>query len=301
MGLILLTWANPMLEPNLSQDQMNALPSQSSPALTWEHIRVEQLRNPAGEGPYHQEGEHTLFMSLAPRPIHYWQTQDGKTHTGLYHKGDLLITPANTPLFVRWQGEENCLQIQLTAQFLQSVARETLEEDGTRLELVPTFQTRDLQLEAIATMLFTEFQENPAGNRLYLDSLANILAVNLLRQHATSKPQLPIYEGGLPQRQLMQVLDYIDAHLEQNLKLENLAQLLEMSQFHFSHLFKQSLGLAPYQYLIQQRVERAKQLLKHTERSIVDIAFACGFNSHSHLSKTFRQITGMTPKAYRTS
>jgi hypothetical protein len=58
-----------------------------------------------------------------------------------------------------------------------------------------------------------------------------------------------------------------------------------MSQFHFSPLFKQSIGTSPYQYLLQQRIERAKQLLKQTDRSIVDIAFGCGFNSHSHLSK----------------
>ncbi|ELS03738.1 transcriptional regulator containing an amidase domain and an AraC-type DNA-binding HTH domain [Xenococcus sp. PCC 7305] len=283
----------------LSQDQMNVLTSQVSPILTGEHIRVQHLRNPPGEGPYHQEGNHTMFMSLAPRPIPYLQTQDGQTHTGLYRKGDLLITPANTPLFVRWEGDENCLQIQLTAQFLKSVARENLQNDCDRLELMPTFQTRDVHLEAIATMLFSELQQNPSGNQLYVDSLANILAVNLLRQHATTKPKLPIYEGGLPQRQLMQILDYIDAHLDQNLKLENLAQLLDMSQFHFSRLFKQSIGLAPHQYLTQQRVERAKQLLKQTDQSIVDIALHCGFNSHSHLSKKFRQITGATPKSYR--
>ncbi len=91
-------------------------------------------------------------------------------------------------------------------------------------------------------MLFNEFQQNPSGNQLYVDSLANILAVNLLRHHTTTKPQLSIYERNLPQRQLMKVLDYIDAHLDQNLKLENLAQLLDMSQFHFSRLFKQSMG-----------------------------------------------------------
>ena len=236
-----------------------------------------------------------------PGVCHYLQTQDDKTHTGLYRQGDMLITPANTPLFVRWEGEENCLKIQLSAEFLKNVASQTWEKDSDRLELIPTFQFRDPQLEGIAKMIFTEFQHSLAGNRLYVDSLANILAVNLLRQYATTKPKLPIYEGGLPQRQLMQVLDYIDAHLAQNLKLENLAQLLDMSQFHFSRLFKQSLGISPYQYLIQQRVERAKQLLKQTDKSIVDIAFDCGFNSHSHLSKQFRQFTGMTPKAYRKS
>jgi AraC family transcriptional regulator len=96
-------------------------------------------------------------------------------------------------------------------------------------------------------------------------------------------------------------LDYINDHLDRDIKLADLATLLDMSQFHFSHLFKQSLDTSPYQYLLQQRVERAKQLLKQTERSIMDIALDCGFSSHSHLSKQFRQLTGITPKAYRTN
>ncbi len=72
-----------------------------------------------------------------------------------------------------------------------------------------------------------------------------------------------------------------------------------MSQFHFCHLFKKALAVTPYQYLLTQRIERAKQLLKQTEQPIMDIALQCGFNSHSHLSKQFRQITGITPTAYR--
>ncbi|MEG4804750.1 helix-turn-helix transcriptional regulator [Microcoleus sp. ARI1-B5] len=75
--------------------------------------------------------------------------------------------------------------------------------------------------------------------------------------------------------------------------------MLGMSQLQFSHMFKVAIGIAPYQYLLQQRIERAKELLKQKERSIVEIALECGFNSHSHLSKQFRQLTGMTPKAYR--
>ena len=129
--------------------------------------------------------------------------------------------------------------------------------------------------------------------------MANVLAVNLLRHHEAKKLHLPIYEGTLPQRQLKQVLDYVDTHLRKDIKLADLAYLLDMSQFHFSRLFKQSIGMSPYQYLIQQRVERAKHLLKQSDRLIVDIALECGFNSHSHLSKKFRELTGMTPKAYR--
>lgn len=270
----------------------------SDPTQPWENIQVQHLQNRSGEGSCLFQDKHTLFISLAPRPIYYLQAQDGKTHTGFYRKGDILITPANTPLFVRWEGDEDCLLIQLTTEFLQRVANETYRE-GDRLELLPAFGQRDSHIEAIATMLLNEFQQDTPSNRLYLDSLANVLAVNLLRQHATTKPQLPVYEGGLPNRQLQQVLDYIEAHLDCEIKLIDLAQLLDMSSFHFSRLFKQSIGLSPHQYLIQQRVERAKRLLKQSDRLIIDIALECGFNSHSHLSKQFRQLTGMTPKVYR--
>ncbi|MGK7913248.1 MAG: helix-turn-helix domain-containing protein [Synechococcus sp.] len=274
-------------------------PVQVGPAQQWDNVCVDYLQNPPGEGNCHVEDWHTLFVSLAPRPLHYVQVQDGKTFSGLYRPGDMLITPANTPLFVRWEGDEQCLQIQLSTRFLRQVATQTLERDGDRLQLQPDFRVRNSHMEAIANMLLAESQQTSLGSQLYLDSLANALAVNLLRHHATTTPQLPEYDGGLPPRQLQQILDFVDAHLEQELRLETLAQLLDMSQFHFSRLFKQSMGSSPYQYLIRQRVERAKSLLKTSDRPIVDIALECGFNSHSHLSKQFRQVTGITPKAYR--
>ncbi|MGK7943212.1 MAG: helix-turn-helix domain-containing protein [Microcystaceae cyanobacterium] len=278
---------------------MNKIDLQSSQKQGEETIKIEHLLNPAGEGNYLSEEHHTLYMSLAPQPLHYLQVQDDSTYQGLYCQGGMLITPVNTPLFVRWEGEENCLQIQINHQFLQKIAQETLTQDSDRLQLMPQFQVRDQQLEAIAKMLFTEYQQGQPMGQLYLDSLANVLAVNLLRHHGTTKPEIPSYEGGLPPRHLQRILDYIDAHLDEEIKLANLAQLLDMSQFHFSRLFKQSLGNSPYQYLIQQRIERAKSLLKQTDHSIMDIALDCGFNSHSHLTKKFRQMTGMTPKAYR--
>ena len=188
-----------------------------NPTQGWENIKIQHLQNPAGEGRYCSEAGHTVFISLAPRPIEYVQVQDGKTHTGLYQRGEILITPANTPLFVRWAGNENCLQIQLTTEFIQRIARETLDRDSDRLELLPGFQIRDAQIESIAMMLFAEWQQEGFDNGLYLDSLTNVLAVNLLRNHTASKPQLPIYEGGLPPRQLSKVLDYIDVYLDKNI------------------------------------------------------------------------------------
>jgi AraC family transcriptional regulator len=227
------------------------------------------------------------------------QIRGGKTYTGLYGKGDISITPAKIPFFARWDGEDHYLQIRITSQFIQSVAREALAMNPDRLELLSESRIRDPQIEAISMMLLTELQQENLGGKLYIESLANVLAIHLIKQYATTKSQLPTYEGGLSQRQLLHILDYIHEHLDRDIKLVDLADRLGISQFHFSDLFKQSLGITPYQYLLRQRIERAKQLLKQGDQSIVDIAFLCGFSSHSHLSKQFRQLTGMTPKAYR--
>lgn len=269
----------------------------------WGPLRILHCRHfcsyPANGDRWKFKDEHTLGLLLSPRPFRFLHRQDNRTHAGFYSKGDLLITPSDTPLFSQADGDVQIVQIRIRDSFVRNIAEEALNQNGDRIELVPTFQTRDPHIEAIAMMLLSELHQTKFSGQLYIDSLTNVLAVHLLRQHATTKPQLPVYEGGLPQRQLLQVLDYIDANLEREIKLADLAQLLDVSQFHFSRLFKQSIGTSPYQYLLQQRVERAKQLLKQTDKSIADIAFDCGFNSHSHLSKQFRQLTGITPKAYR--
>jgi AraC family transcriptional regulator len=273
----------------------------SSQTQGWEQILVEEFHHPAGEGKMLYPNEHVICLSLAPRPVRLLQIQGDKSYTGLYEKGDLSITPAAAPFFARWDGDDRFLQMRIDSQFMAQVAIEALAMNPDRLEVIPTFRTRDPQLEAIAILVLTELKQENLGSRLYIDSLANVLAVRLLRQYSASKPQLAVYAGGLPQRQLQQILEYIHAHLDRDIKLADLAGSIGISQFHFSHLFKQSIGISPYQYLLQQRIERAKQLLKQTDRSIIDIAFCCGFNSHSHLSKQFRQLTGMTPKSYRSS
>jgi AraC family transcriptional regulator len=275
------------------------LPIWSSQSQGWSHILVEQFQHPPGEEKSHFSEEHAICLSLTPRPVRLLQIKGGRTYLGLQSKGDVSLTPAKIPSYFRWESDDSCLQIRIASQFIQKVARETIATDPDRLELRLEFQTRDPQLEAIGMMLLAELKQESIGGRLYIESLSNVLAVHLIRQYAASKSRLVVYESGLSERQVLRIVEYIDAHLNQDIKLADLAVLLSISESHLSHRFKQAVGMTPHQYLLQQRIERAKQLLMEGDRSIIDIALLCGFNSHSHLSKQFRQLTGTTPKAFR--
>lgn len=105
----------------------------------------------------------------------------------------------------------------------------------------------------------------------------------------------------LPPDKLRQALDYIQEHLGEEISLEAIAKHLQMSQYYFSHLFKQSMGVSPYQYVLQQRIERSKQLLKQSQLTVAEIALESGFASQTHLLKHFRKFTGMSPTKYRSS
>ncbi|MBW4482109.1 MAG: AraC family transcriptional regulator [Tildeniella torsiva UHER 1998/13D] len=275
------------------------LPTRSSQTLGWEHIQVEQFQHPPGECSSPLSEDHTICLSLAARPVRFLQIKDGKTHSSLYGKGDISITPAQTAFFARWQDDDHYAELRLNSGFVATVAQESLGLNPDRIELIPEFRLRDGRLEAIALMLLDELNQANPGGKLYVESLTNLLAVHLLRQYAVASPPLSVHPSGLPQRQLLPVLDYIHEALDADLKLADLAAIAGLSPFHFSHQFKQAMEMAPYQYVLQQRIERAKQLLKQTNHSIVEIALLCGFNSHSHLSKQFRQATGTTPSAYR--
>ncbi|MBE9004407.1 helix-turn-helix transcriptional regulator [Fortiea sp. LEGE XX443] len=126
-----------------------------------------------------------------------------------------------------------------------------------------------------------------------------MLLVRLLQAYATRKLVIRTYGDGLAKNKLQLAVDYINSHLDQDIKLTDIAELLGVSHYYFCRLFKQSIGTTPHQYLIQQRIERAKILLKNRKLSIAEVALECGFTDQSHLTKHFKRIVGLTPKAMR--
>lgn len=282
-----------------------AMPSPiiSSQTLGWQSLVVEEFKQPPGSVfvPQSYTG-HFIALCLAPHPYRIHQVVGDRRYTGIYVKGDISITPADVPAWYRAEGDDHYLCVEMSADFLQSIAQEAPELNRDCLELLTEFRVRDLQIEQTLMQLRRELHHGDGYlGRLYVDSLANVLAVNLLRGYSTTVPRIASSQGGLGDRQFLKLSEYINENLDQDIKLADLAQLIGVSQFHFSRLFKRYMGISPHQYLLQQRLERAKQLLKNTKLAIADIALECGFNSQSHLGKYFQKLTGMTPGNYRQS
>ncbi|MBE9179567.1 helix-turn-helix domain-containing protein [Oculatella sp. LEGE 06141] len=272
-------------------------PLVSSREYGWKNILVEEFHQPPGEEIYQSATEHTLCLSLNQRSSQLSQKMGDRRHIGLFTKGDLTIAPAESLLISQWNQDDRYLRIRVRSEFLNQVAQS--EVSSNCIELLPEFRARNLEIEQIGMMLLSELRNGGAAGQLYVESLTNVLAVHLLRHYSAEQPCIAGYQGGLSHYQLLQVTDYISDRLADDIQLFDLAKLVGLSQFHFSRLFKQSTGVSPYRYVLQQRVERAKQLLQTTDLPVVDIALLSGFSSHSHLGKWFRQHTGMTPKAFR--
>jgi AraC family transcriptional regulator len=168
-----------------------------------------------------------------------------------------------------------------------------------RLTIAPYFPTPDPLLHHITLLLQAAFAGESEIGQLYTQSLADALAVHFLRRYGAMPPSLGEITGGLSPYKLRRTTSYIHAHLEQELSLVTLAAVGETSPAHFSRLFKHATGLAPHQYVICCRMERAKHLLAETNISLSEIALLVGCADHSHFSALFRNHVAQTPTAYR--
>lgn len=214
--------------------------------------------------------------------------------------GSLVILPAGAPTswHVEREGEVRHLHLYLFPTLIQKIAV-SADINPDRVELINTLGVFDPQIEAIALSLLSELRSDGLGGKLYVESLATLLGIHLLRHHSSVKQSSRSRSVDLTRTTLRPAITYIEDHLAEDLSLSEIAAVVHLSPYHFARLFKESAGFSPHQYVIQRRVERAKLLLSTTNRSLTTIAHIVGFAHESHLALHFKRLTGLTPKHYR--
>jgi AraC family transcriptional regulator len=225
----------------------------------------------------------------------------GASHTGSAVHGDIDIVPAGTP--ARWEMHDNndtSLLMSLPLPMMDAIAEEC-GFNPQRVEIKNRFQIRDTQLENIGWAIKSEMELGSPSGRLYMDSLAVSAASRLVSAHSSVAPRTE-RRGGLDGRRLKQTLEYIEEHLASDtndLSLAQIAAITGLSASHFRTLFRDSVGMAVHQYVIQRRIERAKSLLMQRRHTIAEIALATGFTHQSHLSRHLQRASGLSPAQMR--
>lgn len=274
------------------------VPTLTSLNSTWSAITLEAFCLPPGETPEFCLDHYVVSINLGPR-LQVEHIVKGKFLQATYSQGAVVICPIHSCHSFRWNTELQTLSLNLKPDLLNLHAIEVLGRE--QVELIPHFAFQDGLIYQIGLALQIELRSQGCGSRLYAETLANTLAIHLLRHYSTQNHQTVTCDGGLSQHKLKLVTDYINDYLDHELSLKELAAIAQMSQYHFCRAFRQTIGLSPHQYLIQQRVERAKQLLQKGGMSLGAVAIACGFSHQSHLHRHFKRLTGVTPKTFLNS
>ena len=213
-------------------------------------------------------------------------------------KGDFWICSAQTSGLWAWDSTDESLMFVIDPLLLSRTASEVSGLEVSQVELLNTIGTRDPHIEAIAHLFQAELDTDSMGGQLYAESLVQVFIVHLLRQYCTFQPKIPPHPKSDATPRLQPVLDYIHTYLDRPLHLAELAEVLGINQYYFCRLFKQSMGMAPYQYVLQQRMEKAKELLQQRKHTIAEVAVLVGCTDQSRFTKHFKNYFGTTPSLF---
>jgi AraC family transcriptional regulator len=294
-----------LLKPSELSQRLKGTSVLSSRQIGWNGILVEQYQHYPSPGKTEEKeipalSDHWLILPLG-HPGHLSQKSDNRLHESLFQKGDSLLVPARKPTYWCCPGSQLApteLHIHLQPESIAKVAKAS-QMDIKQIDLANHFRKQDLQLQHIAMLFLAELRSGGIMGRLYVESLTQALVIHLLRHYAEVAQIVRSEDRSLTHIQLQQAIDYIHAHLDRDLSLSQIAQVINISPTYFASLFKRATGTSPHQYVIQQRVEQAKLMLSKTDMAIADIALQVGFSSQSHLTQQFKRLTGVTPKQVR--
>ncbi|MCC3409144.1 MAG: helix-turn-helix transcriptional regulator [Microcoleus sp. PH2017_10_PVI_O_A] len=269
----------------------------SSDRSGWEKLHLAMYRQPACYIPEYSSPYHIICVNTG-NPVTLERTIEGRSPTiEAIQVGDVGIYPARVHQSCFSPQDIELIRLYLEPTLLTQIQAELCldREVDLALQLTPSF---DPLIYQMAIALKNSLEIDGTSSKLYAGAMANALAVHLLSRYSTRTPFLLQPSGGLSEKQLKQVVDYIHEYLNRDVSLTELANLVQLSSYHFTRLFKRAIGFAPHQYHIRCRIDRVKQLLLEKKLSLAEIAYAVGFASQGHLNYHFKRIVGMTPTAF---
>ena len=273
-------------------------PVMSSELLRWHGICAYRFKHPAWfQIQLPAAGGHFLSAHLN-NPCQLLARWNGTLRRIRSLPGDSIIMCANQENSWEGTGEIDELQIFIDPELLLEAAAELSDKT---FGLVEGIGIRDPIVSMIAARLVEEISNPGKSCRLVGDAMAHALTAQLLSRHSNFRSVTVMQRIDMPAHKVRAAIDYIETHLSHDLSIDSIAAAVNMSSFRFARGFKNETGRSPHQFLLERRIELAKDLLRSTDHKLADIAQTVGFANQSHFASVFRQRCQMTPKGYRGS
>ena len=257
-------------------------------------MKVELFHPDPDTEPRHWVRHDQAFaMMLRPGSIE-WGAKRCTLEKFDYSAGDLALCHRHVG---EWVGLMNVSHLQL------GVSDEALMacSDGAygEVELRPSRKFADPRLSAMVAAVHAEMLAGFPSGRLFLDSVEQAMAITLVNGHAVRHRPVRIYRGGLGSARLRKIKELVHAKMEDDLSLDEMAQSVGLSTAHFARMFRKSTGQTPHQFVLRQKLERAKSILRDPDARVLDVAVSCGFKTQQHFAQAFREVLGVSPTEYR--
>jgi AraC family transcriptional regulator len=265
----------------------------------WPGIRIHRARVMPGRMLEHTNTFHEVNIAIEGALTTEKISASGGRVATKGESGNLCITPAGQAISAVWNKPLDNMLIALDPGFVNRTAAENGFADG--FEFGEVYKRSDPLIQHLGLTLLSEADSATPSGRLFSDSLIQTLTLHLLTNYGTSKPNMQSVTGGLSGYKLRRVQEFINENLEEDLSLAEMSAVADLSQFHFARAFRKSTGFTPQQFLMKQRIERAKELLSKKDLPIVEVSLRTGFKNQSHFTSLFRKFTHLTPKVWRES
>jgi AraC family transcriptional regulator len=227
-----------------------------------------------------------------------WTQVGRKVHSSPSAPGTVTLVPRGQEGYRRMDGVAEASSIFLGHDRLATCAEQL--GNGHQPELLDRSNIRDPKLFAIMKLLSDEIESGEPMSHLFTEQLLDLLCLQLLRSHsAFPLPASQLRRGGLAGWQIKRVTAYMRENLATDIALQELADLANLSRFHFCAAFRGATGRSPYEWLTAQRIAHARTLLADRRLSIADIALAVGYQTPSAFAARFRRVAGLSPSEYR--
>jgi AraC family transcriptional regulator len=270
----------------------------SSVDTKWTDVVVEQRHLPDCERSDVIYKRHVIAVNIG-HAVTWELKNEGRFQRFFKAKGSISFFPSHQPFSARVKVGTgmfaNVLYLGLDHVLVSRVA-EGLELDADRIELIRQLRPTDPTIQHIAMALRAGVQTGAALDRMYGEALSTALAVHLLREYGAAAPGPKRQYGRLPREKLLRAIEYIQDQLNADLTVSGIAQAVALSPDHFTKLFKKSTGQTPYEYVVEARVRKAKELLTTGKFTISEAAYHVGFADQSHLTRHFKRVFGLPPK-----